>query len=476
MSDAPPILLWLRRDFRLHDHPALAAARATGRPVIPVFISDAVVAGSGAAPRLRLGLALAVFGATLAAIGSRLILRRGAALEVLRALVAETGATSVWWSRDLDPAAIARDTAVKAALKAAGIEARSFPGQLLFAPWEVATKTGGPYRVYTPFWKALRGADPGAEVEVVSELRPATTWPDSENLEDLALGAAMNRGAAVLARHAAPGESAAQARLADFLDRKLLAYGTARDLLAEDATSGLSEPLAWGEISPRRIWHAAQARRAEGLPGAEDFLRELLWREFAWHLMYHFPTLGQANWRPEWDAFPWRGESADAERWRRGQTGEPVVDAAMRELYVTGRMHNRARMIVASYLTKHLLTDWRLGLAWFADCLIDHDPAANAMGWQWVAGSGPDAAPYFRIFNPASQAAKFDPEGRYRRRWLGAGRGDLSPGARDFFAAVPRRWQLDPAAPPPAPLVDLAAGRARALAAYAGLRAAPETP
>ena len=212
-----------------------------------------------------------------------------------------------------------------------------------------------------------------------------------------------------------------------------------------------------------QVWHAGWRALQEGAAGAEAFLKELAWREFAHHLVFHSPRIVERNWREEWDGFAWRGDNDDAERWRRGMTGEPVVDAAMRQLYVTGVMHNRARMIVASYLTKHLLTDWRVGQAWFAECLTDWDAASNAMGWQWVAGSGPDAAPYFRIFNPATQASKFDAEGVYRRRWLG----DASPEARRYFDAVPLAWRLDPDAPAPAPIISLEAGRARALAALA---------
>lgn len=466
MGESGTILLWLRRDFRLADHPTLAAAAASGRPVIPVFVLDPVAEVWGAAPRWRLGEALAAFAAALDRIGARLVLRRGAALDTLLALIAETGATAVYWSRDLDPAAKARDTAVKAALKAAGVEARSFPGQVLFDPWTVETGQGGPYRVYTPYWKAVRGRDPGAPLPPVTALRPPLGWPASEALADWRLGAAMNRGAAVVARHAQVGEAAALARLDRFLETGIDTYAERRDLPAEPGTSGLSENLAWGEISARTIWRAGQRAMDAGAAGAETFLKELVWRDFAWHLMHHFPELGSRNWRPEWDAFPWQGDSPAAERWRRGQTGVPFVDAAMRELFVTGTMHNRARMIAASYLTKHLLTDWRVGLAWFAETLIDWDPASNAMGWQWVAGSGPDASPFFRIFNPEGQAQKFDPDGRYRRRYLGIG----APGAQAFHAAAPRSWHLDPAAPPPKPPIGLAEGRERALAAYQQLK------
>lgn len=464
-----PLILWFRRDLRLDDNPMLAEAAATGRPLIPVFIADGQVTGIGAAARWRWGEGLAAFARALERAGSRLILRRGEALAVLAALVAETGAGGVWWGRLYDPAARARDQAVKAALRAQGCEARSFPGHLLVEPWQVETGTGGPFRVYTPFWKAVSARDWPGPLPAPSRLPAPATWPASEALADWRLGAAMNRGAAVLARHAVVGESAALARLDRFLAGPVKDYRTARDFPARDATSGLSENLTYGEIGPRRIWGAAQALLAAdpGHRGAEHFAKELVWREFAYHLMYHTPEILSRNWRAEWDDFPWQGDSEAAERWRRGLTGEPFVDAGMREMYVTGRMHNRARMIVASYLTKHLMTHWKIGLDWFADCLTDWDPASNAMGWQWVAGSGPDAAPYFRIFNPQSQAEKFDPEGAYRRRWIAEGCSRPSATALEYFAAVPRSWGLDPGAPYPAPLVDLAEGRARALAAYA---------
>jgi deoxyribodipyrimidine photo-lyase len=267
------------------------------------------------------------------------------------------------------------------------------------------------------------------------------------------------------------GEAAAADRLARFVKTRVAAYKDRRDFLAEDATSGLSENLTYGEISPAQVWHAGRAAMLEGAAGAEHFLKELIWREFAWHLMHHTPQIATANWRPEWDSFPWQGDTPDAEAWRQGRTGEPVVDAALRQLYVTGTMHNRARMIAASYLTKHLMTHWKVGLDWFADCLTDWDPAANAMGWQWVAGSGPDAAPYFRIFNPATQAEKFDPDQTYRRRYLAELSSNPPRPALDFFAAAPRSWHLDPKRPYPSPLIVLSAGRDRALGAYEARKA-----
>ena len=465
MSEAP-LILWFRRDLRLSDLPMLSAALQTGRPLLPLFILDPETEGMGAAPKFRLGLGLARFAERLASMGSRLILRRGPALAVLEALCAETGAAGVMWSRMYDAASRDRDQGVKAALKARGLAVESHPGALLFEPWEVETGQGGPYRVYSPFWRAVRGRAVEAAHPAPERLPVPAVWPVSDRLEDWRLSAGMRRGAAVVAAHQHVGEEAALARLADFADRALAAYSAERDFPGSDgATSGLSENLAWGEIGPRVIWHRGWRAMSEGVAGAEHFLKELVWREFAWHLLYHYPDMDRANWKPDWNGFPWRGDNADAELWRRGMTGEPFVDAAMREMYVTGRMHNRARMIVASYLTKHLLTDWRVGLRWFADCLTDWDPAANAMGWQWVAGCGPDAAPYFRIFNPAGQAEKFDADQRYRRRWVAELSRNPGPEALAYFDAVPRAWGLDPARRYALPLIDLAAGRERALAA-----------
>ncbi len=449
----------------------LSAAVATGRPLVPVFVLDPETEALGAAPKWRLGLAVEAFAKALAAIGLRLVLRRGPADQVLERLVAEAGAGGVWWSRLYDPASVARDTGVKAGLKALGLEARSFAGHLLHEPWEIETGQGGFYRVFTPYWKAMRGRDVTLPEPVVSRVHAPAVWPASERLEDWRLGADMQRAGAVVARYQVVGEAAAGDKLAAFLAGAVQHYSEMRDFPAVEGTSRLSENLTYGEIGIRAVWHAGLRARDEGRAGAESFLRELAWREFAYHLMHHSPQITRTNWKQEWDAFPWRGDNPDAERWRRGMTGEPFVDAAMREMYVTGTMHNRARMIAGSYLTKHLLTHWKVGLDWFADCLTDWDPAANAMGWQWVAGSGPDAAPYFRVFNPAGQAEKFDPKGDYRRRFVAELSRQPGPEALGFFDAAPRSWHLDPKAPYPAALIDLAEGRARALAAYAARNA-----
>ena len=466
-----PLILWFRRDLRLGDQPMLAAAVATGRPILAVFVLDPETEAIGAAAKWRLGLSIAAFADALARIGLPLVLRRGPAIAVLTQLVAETGAGGVWWSRLYDPAAVARDTAVKAALKAGGVEARSFAGHLLHEPWEVRTGEGGFYRVYSPFWKAMRMLDVAAPAKAPAMARGTDRVPQSDWLDDWRLGAAMDRGGAIVAQHQAVGEAAARERLALFLDGPVARYSEDRDVPGRPATSRLSENLTYGEIGIRGVWHGGLRAREEGQPGAEHFLKELAWREFAYHLLHHTPHITQANWRPEWDGFPWRGDNPDAERWRRGVTGEPFVDAAMREMYVTGTMHNRARMIAASYLTKHLMTDWRIGLAWFADCLTDWDPAANAMGWQWVAGSGPDAAPYFRVFNPSGQAEKFDADHTYVHRFVAELAAKPGRDALDYFRAVPRSWDAAPGQIYPAPVVDLAEGRARALAAFAARKA-----
>ncbi len=470
MPEGSPILWWVRRDLRLTDNPGLRAAAATGRPVVPVFLNDEGVDALGAAPRWRLGEGVQAFAEALEGAGSRLVLRRGPALPALERLVAETGATAVWWGRLYDLVSKARDTEVKAALKAAGIDARSFAGHLLHEPWEVETGQGSFYKVYTPFWRAVAARAVEAPVPAPERLAAPDAWPASDRLEDWGLGLAMDRGAAVVAPHACVGEQAARGRLGAFIAHRIAAYDGDRDRPDRDGTSGLSENLSPGEISPRTVWHAGMRAREEGAAGAETFLKELVWREFSYHLIHHTPEIVERSWRPEWQDFPWRGEHDGVLRWKQGRTGVALVDAALREMYVTGRMHNRGRMIVASYLTKHMLTHWKIGMDWFAECLIDWDPAANAMGWQWAAGSGPDATPYFRIFNPDTQAEKFDPDARYRRRFVAELSRDPGPDALAFYEAAPRSWGLSPDQPYPAPLVGLKEGRERALAAYGDFR------
>ncbi|MBV0912205.1 cryptochrome/photolyase family protein [Anianabacter salinae] len=468
MTDDTPIIVWIRRDLRLTDHAALSNAAATGRPVIPVFLHDEVIEGLAAAPKWRFGLGVAAFAEALDGTGSRLILRRGKALECLKALVDETGAGAVWWQRAYDPASQARDTAVKAALKEQGVDAQSHAGHLLFEPWTVETQQGGFYKVYTPFWRAVRDRHVDAPLKAPSKLRAPDTWPDSDRLDDWHMGAAMKRGAAVVADHVTVGETAAQGRLADFSAHRIEGYKAARDIPAIDGTSRLSENLTYGEISPRTCWHAGQRAMQDGKTGAETFLKELVWREFAYHLLHHTPRIATGNWREEWDAFPWNEDerSAEVKAWKQGRTGIEFVDAAMRQLYTTGYMHNRARMIVASYLTKHLMCHWKIGLKWFEECLIDWDPASNAMGWQWAAGSGPDATPYFRVFNPVTQLDKFDKDRAYVDRWIAEGRSNPSRDALAYFDAIPESWPMAPGDSYPDPVVTADEGRKRALAAY----------
>ncbi len=468
---AEPTILWLRKEFRLADNPALVEALKGDGPVIPVFIlDDATRDAYGAAPLWRLGKAIETFAATLESQDQRLILRSGDALPVLRALIAETGAKRVVWGRQYDKIARKRDEGVKTALKSDGIDAVSVCSHLMFEPWTIETKTGGPYRVYSPFKRACfdREDQIGDPIAPPADLAAPDTWPDSEALADWALGAAMNRGGAIVGQYANLGEAAALDRLEGFTS-DVADYDDGRNALGHSGTSGLSENFAWGEISTRTAWHRVRsymARSTKDDKGPTTYLQELLWREFAYHLLFHYPDLATENWREEWHAFPWRDDNDDAERWRRGETGVAGVDAAMRELYTTGYMHNRMRMLTASFLTKHLMTDWRVGEAWFRDCLIDWDPASNAMGWQWVAGSGPDATPFFRIFNPETQVEKFDAKGRYVSRWLDA----QSEDAQNFFAATPRSWDMSAKANRPSPIIGLKEGRERALAAYKEMR------
>jgi deoxyribodipyrimidine photo-lyase len=463
------ILLWLRRDLRLADNPALHAAAAAGRAVIPVVLRDEAVEAMGAAPRMRWGMAVAAFAPGLAPLGSRLTLRTGPAAATLAALAAETGATEVWLTRLPDPLCRAQEAAV-AALP--GVALRAFDGFTLAPPEALATGQGTPFRVFAPFRRALWARDWGTPLPAPARLPGPGSWPASERLEDWRLDAAMGRGGPVVAAHQSPGEARARARLEAFLDAPLDRYATDRDDLAADGSSRLSENLAQGEVGPRTCWAAALSALDRGSPGAEAFLRELAWREFSQHMLHHRPTLAEEPLNPAWARFPWDEDEGSPllRAWRSARTGLPLVDAGLREMWVTGRMHNRMRMLTASVLVKTFLTDWRLGLRWFADQLADWDPAANALNWQWVAGTGPDSAPFFRVFSPDAQAARHDASGAYRRRWLAEGQARPPATALAFFDAVPRSWGLAPRDPYPVPILDPAEGRRRALAAFDAFR------
>lgn len=454
-----PSILWLCRDFRFDDNAALTAA-ATKGPVLPVFILDAATRAQGSASRWRLQHALKAFDAEWRArTGENITVLAGEAGDLLPGLASCVGATAIHQNDWPTPAQNVVQAAVKRALGNDPTRLHLHEGHLLIHPSQVKTGSGGSYRVYTPFARAVRAAGPDRPVAACAALR---SMPSSGALQaqTLKLAADMHSGAAVLAEHALPtGEAAAFERLERFFDRAK-DYPLHRDRPDMDATSGLSEHLALGEISPRRIW-AMAALRAEMDPaaaaGIEKFLSELLWREFAWHLLIAFPQMAERPWRSEWAAFPWRGASAESQGWMRAETGIALVDAGVREMRVTGRMHNRVRMVVASWLTKHLLTDWRVGLRHFEDSLTDWDPAANAMNWQWVAGCGPDAAPFFRIFNPVKQAENFDPQSRYRAHWLHGIGADAYRKTLPSQWSTPTKWQSSETAP------LLMQGRSRAM-------------
>ena len=417
-------IVWFRHDLRLDDNPALAAAAARGR-IVPVFIwapEEESPWEPGAASRWWLHHSLTTLAKALDKAGTPLVIRRGPSLEALQTLAREVTATDVVWNRRYEPAVIARDTRIKKALAADGLAAESFNGSLLFEPMQVATKEGRPYQVFTPFWRSLLGRDePAAPVGAAGRLKPAGNGIASTPIDSLGLLPAID-WAGTMRTTWTPGEAGAGERLDQFLGGAIGAYGTDRDRPDRLGTSSLSAHLHFGEISPRRIWHAVRAavggRPAATITGGpEVYLRELGWREFANHLLYHFPHTASAPLRADYARFPWADDPVGLRAWQRGRTGFPIVDAGMRQLWDTGWMHNRVRMIVASFLVKDLRISWLEGARWFWDTLVDADLAANTLGWQWAAGCGADAAPYFRIFNPTSQAKKFDPDGSYVRRW-----------------------------------------------------------
>ena len=443
---ASPTIVWLRDDLRLGDNPALTAAAERGEPVVLVYILDEESPGIrplGAASRWWLHN-------SLAALGERLVLRRGAAEQVLPALVAETGAGAVFWNRRYG-AAREIDARLKARLRGDGLHVQSFQANLLVEPWTLTTGSGGPYRVFTPFWKAARELQfrqPLPVPEGLDGLIP--TGSIGDKLDSWGLLPSHPDWADGLRESWHPGEAGAHEQLESFVDERLEDYHR-RDEPAVDATSRLSPHLRFGEISPFQVWerlHGAMSPAAR--KNVPKFLSEVGWREFNRSILFHSTDLAERNYRPAFDAFPWsEPEPAELAAWRRGRTGIPLVDAGMRELWRTGVMHNRIRMVVASFLVKNLLIDWRGGEKWFWDTLVDADEASNPGNWQWVAGSGADAAPYFRVFNPELQREKFDPAGLYVRRW------------------VPEYGT--PAYPEP--IVDLAATRKEALAAYEYVRA-----
>jgi deoxyribodipyrimidine photo-lyase len=477
----PVTIVWFRRDLRLDDNPALAAA-AAGGAVVPLYIhapDEAAPWAPGGASRWWLHGSLTSLAAALAKAGADLVVRRGPSLETLRTVARATGATRVVWNRLREPALVARDTVIKKELAAVGLEVESFNGSLLHEPAHVATKEGRPYQVFTPFWRALLSRDePDVPRAAPRKLTPAAKGAGlaSVPIESLGLLPRID-WAGTMRTTWAPGEAAARKRLDRFLDRGLAGYGTERDRPDHDGTSALSPHLHFGEISPRRIWHAVRdavggkpAAKITGSP--EVYLRELGWREFASHLLHHFPHTPDAPLRQQYAAFPWVDDPVGLEAWQRGRTGFPIVDAGMRQLWATGWMHNRVRMIVASFLVKDLRISWLEGARWYFDTLVDADLAANTLGWQWAAGCGADAAPYFRIFNPTSQGEKFDPDGAYVRKWVPElARLDADVIHEPVAAKPLERNGLVLGRDYPEPIVDHAEARKAALAALAKVSA-----
>ncbi|HEX4303421.1 MAG TPA: deoxyribodipyrimidine photo-lyase [Rhizomicrobium sp.] len=460
-----PVIVWFRQDLRLADNPALTHAMATGAPVLGLYVLDDETPGAwrlGGASRWWLHESLQALSSNLAEICGRLILRRGRADTAVASLAKEVGAAGVVWNRCYEPYAVERDKRLKADLTQAGIAADSFNGSLLAEPWEVRTGAGTPFKVYTPFWRALRALpDSGKPLPAPKAITPFVGKVATDRLADWALLPHKPDWAGGLRETWMPGEAGARKRLSRFL-KHLKGYRAARDRPDDDdGTSHLSPHLHFGEISPRQVRHAVQT--GEHGDDGDKFLSELGWREFSYHLLFHNPALPEAPLDAKFAHFPWTGSDAQFKAWSKGQTGYPIVDAGMRQLWHTGYMHNRVRMIAASFLIKHLAIDWRRGEAWFWDTLVDADLANNAASWQWVAGCGADAAPFFRIFNPVLQGEKFDPDGAYVRCWVP----ELA-GLADKFIHKP--W-LAPTPPEnyPEPIVDLAEGRARALAAFKGL-------
>jgi len=483
MATAVPVsLVWFRLDLRTGDNPALIAAARRG-PVVPVFVWCPEEEGRwppGAASRWWLHQSLTSLERDLRDLGSRLILRTGPTLAVLRELIAATGADAVFWNRRYEPAVIQRDTAIKTTLREDGILVESFNSHLLFEPWTIKTKERTPYKVFTPFWRACQAVGEVERGHATPGVVSPPAWPAGLPLEQLGLQPAIDWAAGMRTAWR-PGRRGAEEQLTRFLDEALANYDEGRDRPDMAGTSRLSPHLHFGEISPRRIWHALAPASVPRSPGGdreksrksvERYRAELGWREFAHHLLFHFPHTSDEPLRPEFARFPWQADRSALRAWQRGRTGYPIVDAGMRELWTTGWMHNRVRMIAASFLVKDLQIAWQEGAKWFWDTLVDADLASNSLGWQWTAGCGADAAPYFRIFNPITQGQRFDPNGSYVRCWV------------PELAQLPTKWLHQPWAAPldvlaaaniklgtsyPVPIVDHAVARKTALEAFANL-------
>lgn len=474
-SDGPTIV-WFRNDLRLADNPALHAAFRRKAPILPIFVleRDNGLRALGAASRWWLHHSLDKLGAALKKAGAELRFYEGEAGRIVPELAEASGASALFFNRRYGKSGRDLDETIVNEVEGAGCSVETFNGRLLFEPWEIETKTGGPYGVYTPFWKALQAKGlPDETLPAHGKLKGATLpdKPKATTLDDLGLLPSKPNWAEGWDDTWDPGEAGAAARLKAFLKEDLTGYDDERNKLASRGTTHLSPHLRFGEISPRTIVAAVKAARTKGnAADADSFLSEIGWREFDYHNLYFHPDVAEKNLHDKYDAMPWETpKKADLDRWKRGQTGFPVVDAGMRELWQTGYMHNRVRMITASFLIKDMLVDWRVGEKWFWDCLCDADPANNTMNWQWVAGSGADASPFFRVFNPVTQGERYDPDGGYIRHWV--------PELAKLDAkTIHAPWEADDEALEtagvklgetyPRPMLDHKASRDRALAAY----------
>ena len=469
-------IIWFRLDLRLDDNPALRAAIERGGPVIPLYIWTPKEEDGwtpGGASRWWLHHSLLALDAALQRHGSRLIVRHGATQKELAAVVRTARAGAAFWNRRHEPAARRQEESVAARLRELGVDCHEFNGNLLMDPALVTNRQGGPFRVYSAFWRSCGAtASPPEPVPCPKRIPAPQRWPRSLAIERLGLLPRPD-WAAGLRDAWTPGAPGATRLLDQVCGGTIENYATDRDRPGITGTSRLSPHLHFGEISVREVWHMVSAKPAAAGSGLETFLKQLFWREFGHHLLYHFPHTTDLPLREDFAAFPWRSDDAQLRSWQRGETGYPLVDAGMRELWTTGWMHNRVRMVVASLLVKHLLIPWQEGARWFWDTLVDADLSNNTLGWQWTAGCGADAAPYFRIFNPVAQGERFDPNGAYVRRWI------------PELAALPPKWIHKPWQAPaavlsdanvalgrnyPHPIVDHAEARARALAAYAQMR------
>jgi len=474
-----PVIMWFRRDLRLSDNPALNAARETGRPIICVYIRSSATQterGDGAASNWWLDKSLNALATDINAIGGKLILRRGEPQDIMLGLVEELDAHGVYWNRRYGQGERELDAAIKSELTKRELEVHSFNGSLLTEPWVLKTGSGGHYKVFSPYWRSVQ-ANYQPHPPLPSPKQLSAPDIQSDELSDWQLHPNRPDWSEGFTPKWTPGELGAHKRLENFLSHSVNTYGEDRnrpDL--ESGTSGLSPHLRFGEISPVTVWRAVQNRISSGdidEKNAMKFLSEVVWREFAYVLLYHHPELAEQNYNPNFQHMPWIQDDTALKAWQSGQTGYPIVDAGMRELWATGWMHNRVRMIVASFLTKHLMIHWTEGEKWFWDTLVDACPAANSASWQWTAGSGADAAPYFRVFNPITQGEKFDETGAYVKKWC------------PEISRLPRKFLYSPWTAPqlvlqeagvelgsnyPHPIIDHKVGRERALAAYATMK------